>query len=68
VSSRCTTESIIVDSGKMYVMNLSDGVLRYTKGNDRITASVKDYSYRGSVLSFLKRCRRSPPLSSSSKV
>lgn len=53
VSSRCTTESIIVDSGKMHVMNLSDGVLRYTKGNDRITASVKDYSYRGSVLSFL---------------
>jgi hypothetical protein len=49
--SRCTVESIVVGSDT--VMQLSDGILRYRRGHDRITASAKDYNYTGSILSFL---------------
>ncbi len=54
VTSRCTTETIFIDSNPTAIMNLSEGTLRYKRGNGRITASAKDYSYKGSILSFLK--------------
>ncbi len=35
-------------------MSISEGILRYKRGNDRFTVSAKDFSYKGSILSFLK--------------
>lgn len=60
-SSRCTTETIYQDNERMPIMNLVDGVLRYKKGNDRFTASAKDYAYKGSVLSFLNADNETMP-------
>lgn len=54
VTSRCTSESIHINSNPMAAMSLSEGILRYKRGNDYITASAKDFSYKGSILSFLK--------------
>ncbi|MBI9095910.1 MAG: AAA family ATPase [Sphaerochaeta sp.] len=54
VTSRCTTEAIYINSNPAAVMSISEGILRYKRGNDHITASAKDYSYKGSILSFLK--------------
>lgn len=53
VTSRCTTEAIHINSNSMAVMSISEGILRYKNGNDRFTVSAKDFSYKGSILSFL---------------
>ena len=61
VTSRCTTEAISIDGNSTTIMSLAEGILRYKRGNDRITASAKDYSYKGSILSFLKSDPESMP-------
>lgn len=61
VTSRCTTETIFINSNPTAAMSISEGMLRYKKGNDRFTASAKDYSYKGSILSFLKSDPESMP-------
>jgi len=61
VTSRCTTEAISINAKSTTIMSLADGILRYKRGNDRITASAKDYSYKGSILSFLKSDPESMP-------
>ncbi|MDD3904419.1 MAG: AAA family ATPase [Sphaerochaeta sp.] len=59
VTSRCTTEAIFINSNA--IMTLSDGILRYKRGNERSTVSAKDFSYKGSILSFLKSDPESMP-------
>jgi len=61
VTSRCTSETLCIGSNPITIMNLSEGILRYKRGNDQITASAKDYSYKGSVLSLLNKDPESMP-------
>ncbi len=61
VTSRCTKEEIYSNSNPMAAMSISEGILRYKSGNDRLTVSAKDFSYKGSILSFLKSDPESMP-------
>lgn len=61
VTSRCTTEAIFSNTNPTAAMSLSEGILRYKRENNRLTASAKDFSYTGSILSFLKSDPESMP-------
>ena len=54
VSALCTWETISKKGDKSSLLSMKEGTLVYKKGSENVSTRAKDFSYRGSVLSFLK--------------